>query len=130
MSAPATSLLRVAADICERIEPVRPDDRCEAVAERLTAEPDLFAVPVVSDDGIPIGLLNRFRLLERLSRRFGRDLLLRRPIVDCLDGAPLVLDRDTPIDQVGTQLFADGRTHILDGFLVTEAGRYYGVGTG
>jgi signal transduction histidine kinase/CheY-like chemotaxis protein len=84
----------------------------------------------VDRDGAPIGLLNRFRLIERLSTRFGRDLLLRRPIVDCLEGPPLVLDRAMPIEQVGSRLFADGRNHILDGFIVTNGGRYHGVGTG
>jgi hypothetical protein len=40
---------------------------------------------------------NRFRLFDRLSQRFGRDLLLRREIVECLDRAPLLLEEDTPI---------------------------------
>src|SRR5262245_32920419 len=121
----------VAADVARYIDPVCPDERCEAVAERLKADPELFALPIVRDDGTPLGLLNRFRLVERLSQRFGRDLFLRRAIADCLDGPPpLLLDRATPIERVGAELFVDGRTHILDGFIVTDGGKYCGVGTG
>jgi two-component system, sensor histidine kinase len=101
-----------------------------AVAERLAGNPELFTVPVVAGDGTPLGLLNRFRFLERLSQRFGRDLLLRRPVGDCLESDPLLIDRDTPVEDVGARLFADAGTHILDGFIVTSNGRYCGIGTG
>src|SRR5687768_3810765 len=80
----------LAGDIAERVDPVTPDMRCERIAERLAGNPELFAVPVVAGDGTPLGLLNRFRFLERLSQRFGRDLLLRRPVGDCLESDPLL----------------------------------------
>src|SRR5262245_29516895 len=112
-SPPEVESATTAGDVCAFVEPVTPDTRCEVVAERLTADPDLYALPVVAADGLPVGLLNRFRLVERLSHRFGRDLLLRRAVVETLEVPPLILDRATPIEQVGTRLFADDRNHIL-----------------
>ncbi|HVZ22719.1 MAG TPA: ATP-binding protein, partial [Vicinamibacterales bacterium] len=125
-----SDLPRTAGTISEYVAPVGPATRCEAVAERFMADPELFALPVVDDAGAPVALLNRFRLIERLSQRFGRELLLRRPILECVEGAPLMLEAATPIEEVGLRLFADDRTHILDGFIVTAGGRYVGIGTG
>jgi hypothetical protein len=90
-----------AGDLVETVPPVLADTLCEGVAERFNGEPDLFALPVVDDGGNPVALLNRFRLLEKLSRRFGRDLYSRKRAVECADGAPLVLHEETPIEARG-----------------------------
>lgn len=119
-----------AGDLVEPVPPVLAETLCEEVAERFNAEPELFALPVVDATGLPVALLNRFRLLEKLSRRFGRDLHARKRVVDCADGAPLVLDEATPLEEVSARLFQDDRNHILDGFIVTRGGTYLGVGTG
>src|SRR5262249_14914608 len=126
----AAPVARVAGDVAVYVAPVAPDATCETVVELFTHQPDLFVQPVVDSDGVALGLLNRFRILERLSRRFGPDLYLRRAIVECLDGSPLLLDEDTPIERVGSYLFDGDRTHILDGFIVVRGGKYVGVGTG
>lgn len=119
-----------ASDVCVPVAPLPPHTSCEAVAEVFSSQPELFAQPIVDADGTPVGLLNRFRLLERFSRPFGRDLLLRRPIISCLDGPPVIVDLQTPIDQVGARLYAGDACHVLDGFIVTRGRRYHGVGTG
>lgn len=124
------AVMRCAGDLAEAIPPALADTPCEVVAERFNAEPDLFALPLVHEDGTPAGLLNRFRLLEKLSQRFGRDLYARKAIVECAGGQPLVLDAGTPLDEVGARLFQDDRNHILDGFVVTRDNLYCGVGTG
>lgn len=123
-------IIRSAGDLAEPVPPAMAATLCDAVAERFNAEPELFAVPVIDEQGVPVALLNRFRLLEKLSQRFGRDLYARKPIVECADGAPLVLDADTPLEEVGARLFHGDRNHILDGFIVTRDGRYLGAGTG
>lgn len=119
-----------AGDICEEVPPVAPDTRVETVVDLFTEQPDLFGQPVVDADGTPLGLLNRFRLLDRLSRRFGRDLFIRRPVIDCLDMPALLVDEHSRIEDVGSRLFDGDRTHVHDGFIVTRAGKYRGIGTG
>ena len=119
-----------AGDLAESVPPALADTLCDDVADRFNAEPDLFALPVVNGDGSPVALLNRFRLLEKLSKRFGRDLYARKPIVECADGSPLVLDVAAPLDEIGARLFHGERNHILDGFIVTRNGTYVGLGTG
>jgi len=120
----------MAGDVCSPVPPLPPETACEAVAELFRSQSELFALPIVDSSGAPVGLLNRFRLLERFSRPFGRELLLRRPIVSCIDGPPVIVDSRTPIDQVGAQLYAGDASHVLDGFIVTLDNTYYGVGTG
>ena len=117
-------------DLAHPVPPVWPNTRCETVAQSFTDDPTLYALAVVDANGTPIGLLNRFKFLERLSRRFGRALMLSRPASQLMETSPLVLDASTPIDEVD-QLFVEGdHRYVFDGFIVTREGRYAAVGTG
>jgi CBS domain-containing protein len=98
--------------------------------EAFSAIPDLYALAVVDEAEAPIGIINRFRFLELLSRPFGRDLLLHRPVTAVMDPAPLVVDEHVPLDQLSDILVDDGTRYIFDGFVVTRGGRYLGIGTG
>ena len=44
--------------------------------------------------------------------------------------APLVLDKHTGIAQLTDVLTSEDQRYLRDGFIVTEQGRYIGVGTG
>jgi signal transduction histidine kinase len=65
------------------------------------ANPDLPAC-VIIDDGRVLGLLSRRRLLAELSKPFGRDLYVRRPIMlllEVLDADPLLLPAGLPVSE-------------------------------
>jgi len=112
------------------VPPLRPAASAMTAYEAFSAEPSLYAIPVVDEHGLPVGLINRFRFLETLSQPFGRDLLKNRPVAMAMDRAPLVLDEHTPLDHL-TQILADDTSkYIFDGFIVTRQGRYIGIGTG
>jgi GGDEF domain-containing protein len=46
-----------------------------------------------------------------------------------MDESPLVVDASTSIQDIGQRLSQSARHHMLDGFIVTEAGRYLGTGS-
>jgi diguanylate cyclase (GGDEF)-like protein len=112
------------------VPPLRPGASAMTAYEAFSAEPSLYAIPVVDDHGLPVGLINRFKFLETLSRPFGRDLLKNRPVAMAMDRVPLVLDEHTPLDQLSQILADDTTKYIFDGFIVTRQGRYVGIGTG
>jgi diguanylate cyclase (GGDEF)-like protein len=117
-------------DLARPVPPVSPDTRSEQAAESFAADPGLFALAVVDAEGRPIGLLNRFKFLERLSGRFGRALTVTRSVSQFMERSPLVFDAAIPIDRVDRLFVEDDHRYVFDGFIVTRGGRYAGIGTG
>jgi len=120
----------LARDLAQRIPPVRPSTRCEILSDRFASDSRLYAIPVVDGDDRPVGLVNRFRFLERAAGRYGRALTDRRPVATVMDRSPLILDEDTPLDDVGDLFVVGDNPFVLDGFIVTSQGRYSAVATG
>jgi diguanylate cyclase (GGDEF)-like protein len=119
-----------AGDLAANVEPLSPHATCELARDAFDRDAGLFAVAVIGDNGVPVGLVNRFRFLERLATRFGRELVLKKPVSALMDTDMLVLDVATPIDEVGTRLMAQQHRYVFDGFIVTNNGVYAGLGTG
>ncbi len=117
-------------ELVQPIPPIRPDMMGQALYETFTRMPNLYAVAVVDRANRPVGVVNRFRFLESLSRPFGLDLYSGRSVESFMDRAPLIVEAHTPLDVVADLLADDGTKYIFDGFIVTRAGRYLGMGTG
>ena len=111
------------------IDPVRPTDENEAVFRRFERDPTLVALPVVSADGVAMGLINRYSMVDRFARQFSRELWGRKPCTLFMDPHPIVVDHETTAQEIGQLLGQSAHHHIVDGFIVTEAGRYVGVGS-
>ncbi len=120
----------VAGELSHHVSPLSVDSQCETAHEAFVQDPGLFALPIVDGMGRPIGLVNRFKFLEQLSRRFGHESSLTRPISLFMEPSALILDVETNIDELGTRLLAQPHQHVFDGFIVTREGGYAGVGTG
>ncbi len=98
--------------------------------EAFFADPTLYAVAVVDDQGTPLGLINRFRFRETLWQQFGDDVLKNRAVAMIMDRTPLILDEYAPLEQASEILSDDTTKYIFDGFIVTRRGKYLGIGTG
>ena len=118
------------ADLTQPVPPFRAEALGQEVYERFTRVPNLNAVAVVDAHNRPVGVLNRFRFLEALSRPFGRELYIGRPVETFMERSPLIVDEYTPLDVVSDLLADDSTRYIFDGFIVTRGGRYLGMGTG
>lgn len=119
--------LATARTVLRQVEPVAPETPNDAVFARLESQPDEHAVPVVKD-GIPVGLINRYNLIDRFARPYRRELYGRRPCSQFMDASPLVVDHAVSVQELGRLLSRSARHHLADGFIVTEHGRYIGVG--
>src|SRR5262249_45074490 len=94
------------------------------------AEPTLYAVAIVDPGGRPVGLLNRFKFLEELSRPYARDLSAHQTVAASMDKSPLIVDEHMSIDHLNDILVDEDNRYIFDGFIVTRQGKYLGIGTG
>ncbi len=111
------------------IAPVSSKTTLATVYQRFVDDQDLLVLPVV-DEHKPIGLLNRHRVLEEFSRQYRRELLARRSCKSLMDSSPFVVEASMDIQSLSTLVAAGKRRHFVDGFLITRAGRYLGIGDG
>jgi len=116
-------------DTVSSLKPAHQDDLGKALYERFREEPDTLIVPVVDADDRPIGLVERNAFFLRMAAEYGRALYANRPISTLMDREPLVVDADTALAEFTTDSLSYRASDLLRGFIVTEAGRYIGVGT-
>ena len=110
--------------------PVAPDVSGSVVFDRFQTEPNTLAIAVVDADLRPVGLVERNAFTLKMAAEFGRALYARRPISVLMDSSPLTLEGDTAAEDLFRTVDANGLSGLLAGFVVTENGRYLGVGSG
>jgi diguanylate cyclase (GGDEF)-like protein len=99
------------------------------VLARFHSQPDLHAMAVVDDDMRPVAVMNRQSLIDRYATPFHRELYGRKACITLANPAPLCFDRRASLEDMA-QLLAGEQSHALaDGFVITDEGRYVGLGT-
>ncbi len=116
-------------DTVSSLTPARQDDLGKALYERFREEPDTLIVPVLDAEDRPIGIVERNAFFLRMAAEYGRALYANRPISSLMDREPLVVDADTELAEFTTDSLSYRASDLLRGFIVTENGRYLGVGT-
>lgn len=82
------------------------------------------------DDGRPLALLHRQAFTDRYSRPFFKELYGRKPCMLFANTTPLILDKHAGLDAMTEVLTSSDQRYLTEGFIVTEGGRYLGLGTG
>lgn len=108
---------------------VSPETPNETVFGMFEGDAQLQAVAVVRDD-LPVGLINRFSLIDRFARPFRHELYGKKSCLKFMDGDPLIVDKYISIQELSHLIASGDRRHLANGFIITENGRYLGVGTG
>ncbi|MDM7456462.1 MAG: phosphodiesterase [Tepidimonas sp.] len=92
--------------------------------------PDLHAVALL-EEGKPLGLLARHTMEElAIQQPYFRELYGKRPCIRHANTSPLIVDANTPIEQLTSVLVSADQRYLREGFIITEGGRYIGLGTG
>lgn len=99
------------------------------VYEIFLADPKLLIIPVV-DDGLPLGLISRFEMIDHFARPYQRELYGKKSCRQFMDSKPLIADRDTSLQDLSYRMVESAAHHLFNGFIITEGGRYLGMGTG
>jgi len=110
--------------------PIGPDTRNDELFAMFEADKDLRIVPVVREDGQPLGLIARYRFTDAYARPYRKELFGRRTCELFVDPSTLIVERTVGIHDLSQSLADSQRTNLLDGFIITDQGRYLGIGTG
>lgn len=108
---------------------VAPQVSNDEVARAFSADSTLRAMAIV-EDGRPVGLLNRQAFVDRYARPYFKELYGRKAYMMFANTTPLTLDKHTGLDAMTSVLTSSDQRYLTEGFIVTEGGRYLGLGTG
>lgn len=108
------------------IHPTTSNDEVATLFQRQT---DLHAVAVV-DAQRPIALLNRQVFLNEYARLYFREVHGRRPAIELANRSPRIVELDHDVEDLIGILTSEDQRYLNDGFVITDDGRYLGLGTG
>lgn len=108
--------------------PLQPHTTCGAAFDRFQGDSGLAALAVVRGSR-PVGLINRYELTVMLASPYGRALYADKPVTALMDRMPLIVERTLDIDRLEAVILAEQPNALLRGFIVTDEGRYYGIGS-
>jgi len=112
--------------VTRRAPALSPSAYTMEVMEIFDRNPDLDSV-VLTDAGVPLGLVSRAKLYERLSHQFGYSIYAKRPVRLVMDDTYLAVDKNDPIDDVARKVVHRRRSEMYDEIVVLENGAYSGV---
>lgn len=98
------------------------------LAEIFYQNSELLSMPVVVDEK-PVGLVWRSNLLEKFSTPFGRALHEAKPVTRHLADGTVIVDVDTPLNQVSNEILANQDERLPWHFIITKNERYLGIGS-
>lgn len=104
-------------------------DSNKSIYDRFAQAPALHAIPVVTWDGIPIGLLKRNEVLERFARPYTRELYGQRSCTMLMDPSPLIVEQTVSLQELSKLVTSCDRRYLADGFIITDKGHYLGMGS-
>jgi diguanylate cyclase (GGDEF)-like protein len=110
--------------------PVLEETLCLHVLELFQQQPSLFAIPVISKNNIPVGLVERNSFVEIFIRPYAKELNAKKSIVDFMNKAPVIVDKETSIDDIARIIVDAGMQHMVSGFIATDEGYYLGIANG
>lgn len=92
--------------------------------------PILDSIPVVDGDRKPLGLLTRQTMTEVFSQPYRHELFGRKSCTQFMDTEPYIVPLSTTVQDISHALSFAHKRHFIQGFLVVDDGRYYGMGHG
>ena len=102
---------------------VRPDVLTSVIDRELGSSPDVPGVVIVAPNGELLGMISRPLLFAQLSRPFGQELYLKRPIQLLLEaerGEPLVLPISTPVGDAAYAALRRSAEHVYEPVVVKD----------
>ncbi len=108
---------------------VTPATHNDEVARLFQDHADLHALAVLEGTR-PVALINRQQFMNHYATLYFREVHGRKPCGTIANHAPRVVELDCDVDQLVGILTSQDQRYLSDGFIVTDNGRYVGLGTG
>lgn len=117
--------------LATRTPAISPLTSCAETFDWFVAHPDVPAVAIVDEQTGEIrGLINRFIFFARYARQYAPELFRKKSILRLANQAPLIVDQNVPVADLGATLLMENPDALIECFVVTRRGRYLGIGTG
>ena len=120
----------VAAQLAQALPTLSPETTCGETFEWFLIRPDQPAVAIVDGEGRVVGLVNRLRFQASYARRYYPELYSKDSIVRLANTDPVIVDCALPVAELGAMLAFEKPDALIECFVVTQNGRYYGIATG
>jgi two-component system cell cycle sensor histidine kinase PleC len=91
---------------------------------------DLRAAAILDADRKVKGIANRLRFLSQYAQRYYPELYRKHSVMSLANPNPLVVDRHMPAADLGATVVFEQPDALIECFVVTEHGRYFGIATG
>jgi diguanylate cyclase (GGDEF)-like protein len=117
------------AKVLRYVEPVQQETGLEKIFACFSDNKSLLALPVVKNER-PIGLISRHEFMDSFAQSSRREQSGKGIGKDMMNAEPLLVEQSTPIHELSGFLSESGIRHFTDGFIITEQGRYIGIGSG
>jgi diguanylate cyclase (GGDEF)-like protein len=99
------------------------------VATIFLAHPELHALAVLEGDR-PVAILNRLQFINEYAKLYYRDISGRKSCMLNANPKPRLIEKSHRVDELVGILTSEDQRYLSDGFIVTDNGRYVGLGTG
>ena len=108
---------------------VTPATTNDEVAQLFMQHNALHALCLV-EGARPVALINRHDFLNHYAALYFREVHGRKPCTTLANHAPRIVELDCDVNQLIGILTSQDQRYLSDGFIVTDNGRYVGLGTG
>jgi diguanylate cyclase (GGDEF)-like protein len=113
----------------QKVPCLTPEIPNDLVLKEFELHPDIIAIPVVKN-GFPIGIIGRHYITSLFSKRYYRELYGRSPCEIIMDNRPVVVEKSASLHDISELILQSDPHYLSVGFIVTENGRYTGMGSG
>jgi len=98
------------------------------ILDHFNENPNVMGITVLQGN-IPVGLLMKNKFLTHLATKYGVAVYMNRPVGLLMDQNFLVVDYNTPLEQVSKLAVARGEDSLYDYVVITQDNQYYGITT-
>ena len=103
------------------------DTTIDALAHVFMANKELHAIAVIDAD-CPVAIINRMQFMNEYSQLYYREVWGKKSCMVHANREPRLIECDHNVDELMGILTSDDQRYLADGFIVTENGRYLGLG--
>ena len=116
--------------LLQHTPPVEESVPCLKVLEQFLNNSDIFAIPVVNSDNIPLGIVDRHSFIDIFIKPYTKEIYGKKNISDFMNASSIIVDKETSIDDIAKIIIDAGMQHMVSGFIGTSDGEYLGIANG
>ena len=110
-------------DLAVAVPTVTSEQSNGTVLEVFGRHRELISLPVLENDQ-PMGLISRNIFMSQMSKPYHRELYEKKSCIAFMDKDPLIVESETPIEELAAQAVASGDKTLADGFVIVDGAQW------